>query len=225
MTTLYQFSCNRYDRQFAQATRLGTWSPQPTPAMCPECTRSLQTRIRPLIITWEPSSDLIGDFTWPGLLDDMIVTDRVKQCLEGKVRGVEFSPIVVKGTPLPSRGKKGRASPSSTEVRENLLPLWDMWINAQCRLDHLASSIEVKKQCGTCNHVFYFSNQNWEGLVVSSESWHGENVFRCVETPVWNYALQDIRDAIVLGGFTNVTLLERGTVPTGQEDPAGSPTD
>ena len=79
---------------FARAGRRGTWYPNPGKGLCPECGRSKQERVKPLIVEWEPGSDLIADFTWPGLLDDLMVTERVRQCFEKcRFKGFEFGPV------------------------------------------------------------------------------------------------------------------------------------
>jgi hypothetical protein len=42
-------------------------------------------RAKPLAIVWLPDSDVVGDFTWPGLDTDIVITDRVGIALKQAV--------------------------------------------------------------------------------------------------------------------------------------------
>lgn len=81
---VYHFA-EPFDYRYARAGRRGTWFPNPGPGVCPECTASRQDRIAPLILEWLPDSDQVGDFTWPGVNDEVVVTQRVREFLDNNL--------------------------------------------------------------------------------------------------------------------------------------------
>ena len=78
---LWRFSDPR-DYQYARASRRGTWEGRPP------------RRVKPLVIEWEPDSNVIGDFTWPGFDSDIVITDRVGAAMkEAGVTGLDLAPV------------------------------------------------------------------------------------------------------------------------------------
>ena len=72
---------HNYD--FAVASRVGTWDGK--------------KRISPMVIEWEPGSDLIGDFTWPGIGSEIVITERVAHIVNSTgLDGYSLGPVVVK---------------------------------------------------------------------------------------------------------------------------------
>ena len=71
---LWRFSDPDDDR-FARASRRGTWDHG--------------HRVSPLVIEWEPDSDVVGDFVWPGLDSDIVVTEKVYKALASRFSGFE----------------------------------------------------------------------------------------------------------------------------------------
>ena len=64
---------------FAHFSAVGTWSP--SEGCCPECTGSSQVRIEPMLVEWEPSTDIVGDFSWDGPFGyEFIVKEHVADC-------------------------------------------------------------------------------------------------------------------------------------------------
>ena len=62
---------------FASFAHFGTW--EKFKDFCKECTAPASKLVEPLHIEWEPSSDLIGDFSWCGFTT--IVLPKVKEFL------------------------------------------------------------------------------------------------------------------------------------------------
>lgn len=80
---LWRFT-DPFDHRFAQASRVGgVWQEG-----------EYRERMRPLVVEWEPGSDLVGDFTWPGLDTDIVVSDRVGRALINcHIKGFELRHI------------------------------------------------------------------------------------------------------------------------------------
>ena len=63
---LWRFA-DPFDYHFARAGRVGgTWQEG-----------EYRFRRKAIVIEWEPDSDVVGDFTWPGLDTDVVVTAQV----------------------------------------------------------------------------------------------------------------------------------------------------
>ena len=206
--SFYRFS-NPHDEEYAQACRLGTWEPDDGQTLCPECGIPQVTRVRPLIIEWEPGSDLVGDFTFPGLLDDIIVSDRVRSRLHGIVKGAEFSSVIVREEKKSKRGIS-KSKEIALTTNSSTEPLWDMFVTGWCHLNVKASHLVLEKECKTCHFRFFRPPKAPQKLVLDGAEWHGENVFKCFEFPAWVFCLEDIRSVILEEEFTNVTFKRIG---------------
>ena|SRR3990172_413140 len=209
---LYLFR-DPYDYRFARGGRRGTWSP--SPGLCPECGGSRSERIPPLIIEWLPDSDQIGDFTWPGLNDEVVVTQRVREALEGRFRGFEFRSIEMYQNPRlkrPSRPTK-RTKPRVWLPYEGP-PLWDLQPTSQCRLDLERSGLRYTGICGTCGWESY-EVPPLEGryLVVDRSTWDGADIYRIHEYSALVYCTEQVKEFIESQGFTNVSFLLDGEIP------------
>lgn len=213
---LWRFSDPK-DFSYARASRRGTW--QGTPAR----------RIRPLIVEWEPDSDVIGDFTWPGFDSDAIVTDDVGKTLQrAGVPGFELAPVqmVENSEQLKRHSKKPRV----------LLPyvgpqLWDLWVTAWTQIDRARSTVkEIQAEDGS--ESFQVSgvqrtDKIWDqvkGYLITREVPRTEGqglfipttrgIFRISEFPAWIFCTDDVKQVVEAHGFTNVSFLEMGDVLT-----------
>ena len=181
--------------QFASAGRRGTWYPSPGPGLCPECGASRQKRIPPLILVWYPDSDQIGDFVWPGMDDEVVVAERVRIALEGRFRGFDFQPIVMRQDPKLKRPQRitKRTKPRVWLPYEGP-PLWDMWVTAWCHLNLERSGETLEKECSTCGEKFYKGPPFEERyLVVDSASWDGSDIFHIYEYPRWIFCTEQVK--------------------------------
>ena len=198
---------------FAQAGSLGTWFP-PGQKPCPECTVSRQRRVPPLILEWEPGSDVVGDFVWPGFDDEVVVNQRVRDALEGRFRGFEFKPIEMWQSPRLNRPKNPKRGKARVWLPYQGAPLWDLWVTAWCRLDIEKSGLILKKVCSTCGEKYYTNSSSENSpLVVDRSSWGGELIFHIDEYPRWIFCLQEVKEFIERAEFTNVAFLRDGFLP------------
>ncbi len=212
---IYHFA-NPHDYRFARAGRLGTWSPDPGPGACPECGRSRQKRIPPLIIEWLPDSDHVGDFTWPGLNDEVVVTQSVREALEQEFDALEFLPIKMFQDPKLKRPRRitRRTKPRIWLPYEGP-PLWELHSTTTCSLDREQSNVRLEKVCSTCGRPKFirppFEDRH---LVVDRATWGGEDIFKTREYTGWLFCTERAKQFVELQGFTNVGFLLDGEIAT-----------
>lgn len=203
-----------HDCSFAQASRLGTWYPESGPGICAECGVSTQKRVAPLIIEWEPGSDLVGDFTWPGVGDEIVVKQRVREVLEARFRGLAFFPVEMYQHPKLKRPDKAnkRSKPRVWLPYEGPT-LWDLQTSVTCGIDLQRSSVSIERQCQTCRRViFRFPRWQDRSLVIDPTTWNGEDVFRIRELPVL-VVTEEVKHLIEGESFTNVRFWLVGEIP------------
>lgn len=211
---LYHFT-DPHDYNYASAGRLGTWSPDPGPGVCPECGRSRQQRVPPLIVEWLPGSDRVGDFTWPGIDDEVVVAQRVRETLESEASGAKFYPIEMY---QPHELKRPMRVTKRTKSRVWLPyegpPLWDLRPTTWCSLDHNLSGIQLDKVCSTCGRSRYIRPPfEQRHLVIDRSTWCGEGVFLIREYAGWIFCTELVKDLVESRQFTNVSFLVDGEIP------------
>jgi hypothetical protein len=203
-----------FDYRFAQAGRRGTWHP-PNTEVCPECGSSPQQRVPPLILEWEPGSEVVGDFAWLGADDEVVVSQRVGEALSERFRGFELKAIEFWQDPKlrrPQRNTK-RTKPRIWLPYEGP-PLWDLWVTAWCHLDIQRSGMSLEKVCSTCGeHIYKAPTFERRHLIVDPTSWDGSDIFHIYEYPRWIFCVERVKEFVEQAGFTNVGFLEDGEIP------------
>ncbi len=224
------------DDVFARASLRGTWSK--AGAVCPDCTASTVQRVQPLIIEWEPGSDTIGDFAWPGFDSELAISDRALRVLrEVGVAGFDPGPVEMIQKPK----FEAPVSPRTSHRRRVRLPyagprLHDLWVTAWANPDRNRSSVSVVSTCQACGRVEYrldgverieklwdaerrelrrvhHPRQSEKGLFVPAGALPSAvSVFRVTEFPSWICCTEGVRSAITTSGLENVTFLELGEV-------------
>lgn len=224
MTTLWRFS-DPVDHRFAAAGRRGSWTK--SEGVCPECGDSRQLRVQPLIMVWEPGSDLVGDFVWP--LNTVVVTDQVLQVLQEHFSGFEAGPVEM----IEDTGKRPKRGKPQVRLPYEGPPLHELWVTASVHLDRERSNVEFERQCGTCGREFWnvFGVERWDshfdrdcghlvrtkterlpnqGIFVSDADLQGADIFRVAELPAWVFCTDAVRQLIEKEGFSNCSFLEMG---------------
>jgi len=227
---IWQFD-DPMDPTYAVATRRGTWEPL-AGKMCPECSGSGQKRIRPLIIEWEPGSNLVGDFVWPGLGGDVIVSEPAMTALDEHFSGFELAPVEMREN-----------SERSARVRSTRIVafpyrgvrLFDLWVNCWVHMIPELSSVELGNVCSTCGRKEYELRgvERWEttwnqerlelvkhhhprkanqGLFVRAQDMQGADIFRVYEFPGCILCTDAVKELVEGNAFTNVRFLEMGEV-------------
>lgn len=198
MFPFYRLS-NPYDDRFARSTRLGTWEPCPSPAPCVICGVPFEKRVSPLVISWELTSKkdtvMIGDFTWPGFLDDIIVTERVMNNCNERYQGLKFGPILMNNSP-------------PKPLDSSLL---DLQITRVTCLDIPKSKVDVEINCKKCGRVFY-KPPSHRNLIVNNQSGLELDFFVLKEFPSWRFVTERVKTDMNSRKYTNVDFVEYGVV-------------
>lgn len=228
---IFRFS-DPLDPGFAQAGRLGTWYPDPSPGVCPECGASRQKRVPPLIIEWLPGSDVVGDFVWPG--GEVVVSERVRTALEARFYGFEFKRVEMWQDPSlkPPRRTTKRIKPRVWLPYERP-PLYDLWITTWTHADLEHSSLRLINDCPVCGYRAYVvegieeRKSRWEptqkdlvdihtprgqgqGIYLHQKDLQGADIFRLHELPKWILCTERVKVLIEEKRLTNVSFLEVG---------------
>jgi hypothetical protein len=210
MTPIYHVIRTDYDGRYAEAFLEGTFVKK---GKCPKCRREPSKRVSPLVIEWEPGSAEIADFTWPASLDERVVTQRVKDCIEQHgFSGATFGPVKMIET---TTVKKPKRITSRTKPRVWLPykgpPLWDLSIVSECALDLAASKRYLMESCDECGHQIWASPPG-APLVVTKSSWDGADIFRIQGVGGLMFVVKKVKQALEEIRPTNVHLEERGTI-------------
>lgn len=226
------------DSRFARAGRRGRWSEGE--GLCGVCGASQETRRQPLVIEWEPGSDLVGDFVWPGLDDDVALTRAAFEVLAAKFSGFEAGPVEMI-EPSRSPRRSGSSSGYSPTVR---LPyegpeLVELWVTARARFEPAKSHARRISHCETCGAEAFEVDGvervdvSWDsdervlrrtrvpalagrGLHIDRGQLNGASVFRVLEFPAWLFCTEAVRDAVCTAALSNVAFLEMGSVSSGR---------
>jgi hypothetical protein len=230
---LFRFH-NPQDRCFARAGRLGTWFPDPGPGVCPECGASQQTRVLPLVIEWLPGSETVGDFVWPG--GEVVVSQRVREMLEGRFQGFEFQTVEMRQDPKLKRPTRiTRRTQPRVWLPYNGPSLYELVVTAWVHADLERSTIRLVRACSTCGYRAYevegvekdasqwdptqrglakvqSPRQSGRGIFVPERDLRGADVFQVFECPGWVLCTNSARTLVETCGFSNVSFLEVGCV-------------
>ena len=213
---LWRFS-DPCDYTYARAGRVGgTWQDG-----------EYDERRRPITVEWESGSDVVGDFTWPGLDTDVLTTDRPGGALTAaQVPGVVLRSVemVENSEPAERRSKKPRV-----KLPYSGRQLWDPWVTAWTRVGRDRSTVrEVEREDGT-EHLeavgverreMTWDQQRMELVTVLQPRLEGQGlvvpatqgIFRVKEFPAWIFCTDDVKRLVEERGFTNVSFLEMGDV-------------
>lgn len=177
-------------------------------------------------MVWEPGSDEVGDFTWPGFGSEVVVSEHVLGSLRG-FSGFEAGPVEF--IDEPDASKKGRrvALPYSGP------PLFELWVTATVGMDQGRSSAELEDVCVECGAQRWqlYGVERWDshfdqelkqlvrfksdrlpnaGVYVEEAGLGGANIFRVKEFPGWIFCTDRVREVIENEGFSNVSFLGMG---------------
>lgn len=219
---IWRFSDPRDDR-FASAGRRGAWTAK-AESVCAGCTASMQVRAQPLILEWEPGSDEVGDFVWPGFGSEVVGSDRAIDVLEA-FGGFEPGPVEYMSSTSNGRGKQVRLPYEGPRLRE-------VWVTATAAMDRGKSTAELTRSCTECGREQWELHgvERWDShfdavlkrlvrvklqrlpesgiFVESAQLAHG--IFRMEEFPAWVFCTDDVRRAVEQSGCSNVSFLEMG---------------
>lgn len=135
---------------YASAERRGSWTESIPVGVCPECTSSRERRTRPLVMVWEPGSDLVGDFVWPGFGSEVVVAENVFAAFELNFGGFDRGPVetIEESDIARMRGPRVRLPYEGPA-------LYELWIATCIAADLPRSTITLRRSCGTCGTEFW----------------------------------------------------------------------
>ncbi len=151
---------------FAHFAAVGTWKSQREP--CNSCGWGRETIVPPLVVQWEPSSKVIGDFSWDGPFGlTPIVRDSAAAVLSAPEFCCQLHPVVyIK----PDRIRQTVAFPYNGPTLQ--------WSDCQARveLDREASGVTMLSSCSFCGDTRF--DFRMEGIVIRKSAWSGQLMFR-----------------------------------------------
>lgn len=226
------FMCDPQNDEYKRGIMLGTWEEEPT--VCSDCRRGRATRIEPLIMEWEKGAQVVGDFTWPGGPEGIVVGERAVEVL-GAFIEVQTGEVLVQGNL--SRSVDGRAGRREKgrrySERHTVSSLRELLLDGhRLPADRPKSSLRVAASCKTCGHIGY----ELVGIETRKPSWNahtGELVFERIprregeglfvpealvsERPVFKtvelggaICTDVVRQAMQDAGLTNISFREAG---------------
>lgn len=214
------------DVRYAAAARRGAWTE--SDGACSECGTAGQKRTNPLVLVWEPGSDLVGDFVWPGFGSEVVATEPVVEALERDAGGFERGPVEIRDEPDETGREQRRV-----QVPYKGPALFELWTTSWVDADLARSTMTLESVCGTCgterwqlqgaerveSHFDRSTNElvrarvprdRAAGIRVGLTDLAGAGVFRIRQLPGWVICTDLVRDLIRSQGYSNVSFLEVG---------------
>lgn len=188
--------------RFAYFAAIGTWKDLRDP--CAACGWHWQTLGPPLVVQWEPSSTVVGDFSWDGPTGyTFIVRDHVAEELRRLKFECSFSPVTYERperkrntVPFPYRGPK---------------MLWVQCTQA-VDLDMKASRVKLESSCDACGRNDY--TFRYRRIVIRQADWKGQKMFRIVtnRTSQATFITEEGLRLIERTGFSNLLCAKAGEI-------------
>ena len=186
--------------EYASFSHVGTWSHETI--YCNHCEFSDQKLVDPLLIEWEPDSDIIGDFSWCGYT--MIVSEKVKNFFILNSFECDFSEVVIK---KPTTRPKGRKIVPYPYKGPRLY-----WVKPTLRVevDTEKSGISIDTECDKCNHTEFKFKMN--GLFIPKPNINHHKMFRisAFGRSAATYMTEEAISSITSNNFTNFHFQEAG---------------
>lgn len=187
---------------YAHFSVVGTWANERE--SCRVCGWHWQTIIPPLLVQWEPSTDVIGDFSWDGPFGyTFIVKNQVAEALKAIQIECEFF----------------RAEHVSPERKRNTVPFpyngptlfWGQ-CSAIVDLDMKASGVTRESSCSACGDVRYTFRNN--GIVIRRRQWADHKMFRIATNGHSDatFVSEEGRRIIEEFGCSNIAFTEAGYI-------------
>ncbi len=192
----------RSDVRFAFFSAVGTWTNEREP--CEVCGWHWQKKVPPLLVQWEPSSDVIGDFSWDGPYGySFVVKEPVAAALAAMGFECQFFPVeyvkperAARTVPFPYSGPK---------------LLWGQ-CTQEVGLDMEASGVEQSSSCEVCGDSRY--TFRFEGIVIRREMWGRQKMFRIGTNgrSAATFVTEEGRRLLEDKGFSNLPFLAAGEI-------------
>jgi len=187
--------------RFAHFSVTGTWVYRREP--CKTCGYYWQETVAPLLVQWEPSSEMIGDFSWDGPFGYVfVVKSGVAEMLHSMHLECRFLPVdYVK----PDRKRSTVPFPYDGPTL-----LW-----GQCtetvNVDMKASQVNVESSCSECGDVRYTFRDS--GIIVRRKQMQQLKMFRIATNgPALTFVTEEGRRLIENAALSNIAFSEAGQI-------------
>ena len=205
---IYLLKAERCDKfyDFAVFGHVATWSKNYE--SCETCGFLNQHLVEPLLVEWEPDSDIIGDFSWCSY--SIVVLERVKRFFEDRNFEARYGKVeVIKPSKIYKRKKKQVPFPYAGPKLHWLMP------TERVNLDIEKSRLEIKTNCADCGRLVY--KFKMEGLVIPESEWKKRKMFRISQ---WRssatFVSEEALTEILSQNFTNFWYKEAGYARAGR---------
>ena len=192
------------ESRFAHFAAVGTWVDDGS--RCDACDWHGSALVEPLLVQWEPSSEVIGDFSWDGPFGLLfVVTGPVAEFLRDN--GFPCDLLTVDYVPPESR-RKTRLVPYPYVGPKQY------W--AECRtlvdLDMNTSGVKIESSCEVCGMIRHtFRHRK---ITIRTRDWLGDMMFRVRtnEPSSATFVTEEGRRLIEDAGFSNVAFSIAGKI-------------
>jgi hypothetical protein len=190
---------------FAYFSAIGTWASIREP--CKACGWHWQVYSPPLLMQWERSTDLIGDFSWDGPFGYLYV---VRENVATKLHEMQFdcSFLPTEYVPLKRKLNMRQRTWYPHESPNLLWGVCDTFVD----LDMKLSSVELISSCSVCGaQRFTFRNN---GIVIRRRNWRGNMMFRVTtnSNSLATFVTEQGRKLIQKADLSNVAFSEAGEI-------------
>lgn len=212
-------------KTYARATRLDMWS---------DLQIDSEGRIEPLVMEWEADSDCIGDFTWPSLDKDIVVTEQVGDALKERFCGFSLGQVEmvqnVSMKKIRSEIKKGKRRVVLPYKGPKLINLFvKKWVSFDFKKSSFTASsggtgeeiynvygvekVEVKYD-KTKNKTIYTRTPriSGKGIFINFSDLNGADIFRIKQLPASIFCSDVVKKFVEKEKFSNVQFLEMGDI-------------
>jgi phage pi2 protein 07 len=165
-----------------------------------------QKRVPPLIIEWEPDSDVIGDFSWRGVSFELVAKHEVAEEIKKWFTGFDIKEIRMVQDPNIKVSELG-----GTTERRIYLPysgpeLCELWVDNWLCLNESKSNLKLEKICGSCGYRFFTPKR--KGLSIENGAIKEDGFFRVHQFSGWIFCTEAVKDFIEKKRYTNVAFLD-----------------
>jgi hypothetical protein len=181
-------------------------------------------RTSPLIIRWDGQAKVAGDFTFPGIIHEVMVKRSVgEELLQAKHSGFELGPVEVRnrdGKSLRRVLPEGLRHDFAEVIIRKIIPLEKTESKFTTELNRgkiyykmpgiaYITATNYEKVNEPLNRVF-IPREKDKGFFVPEDLLDGRDLFRVSEFEGWNLCTDRFRDYVLERGYTNVSFLEAG---------------
>ena len=153
---------------------------------------------------WNPNRSVVTDFTWPGGLSNLVVSERAKSLL-CEVSSVSFTSVSILPFMRASRSTRSRGKLDDvTSVQ-----LWYAKTSSVARLDCDQSHCSITMNCKQCGSMLLERETGFPMVIIKS-NWDGAELFRIAELGGVHYVTEPLMNRLEVAKLSNVRFHQVG---------------